>query len=315
MNQIMLDRPTLSEERVLDNRRRLNLELIGRPFELSDDKTRAFLRRESPNKSSVPSSTRSYPVHVTRQCKRVQLRTRSDEQLRKILNREVDDVFDNIIFEVEVSHLQSILNTTTTRLYTGGTSRETVDRSIDQTFLHRLKQELRRNNIPMVTKVRGSGSVNNYIEIPPCYLVFVHHYLESDITDVSEFRHVTTLLNDSQTEFTRISACEFGSWNQLRFLSLNNFGYYLGSVQDDYSVAHQLERNERNQVKIFPMIAVGQYPWSSLPIKDTDTDLLHIEAIRSFMSTILKFTFYSCLVVDDPSQVIIAEAGASVLAD
>ena len=293
----------------------MNIELIGKSLFISKDKSCAYSRQEyveSPPQNFERSELSVIP-HV--RCKCIPTWRYNGETRQDILVGHVKNEFTNIVNEVERSHFNKVLTTATSRVYAGGTSTNTTNETVNEAFLNRLLESLAANNVPKITKVRDPNAQNAWVEIPPCYLVFSHFRLESDILDVPGFEHVTVLTNDPLTEFNRISSCEIGVWEELRFLTVRNLCQYQGAEKNDRSAKPERVRLSDGRARVYPVIASGPRGWSMLPLKNVNSDLLTIEERDRGFFSILNLTLYSAIVIDDPMRFVVGKACASELCD
>lgn len=116
-------------------------------------------------------------------------------------------------------------------IYSGGTTRATVDEAISLNNLRNMAKTLLANHAKMKTRVLGSGPNYDTSAVEAGFIVFCHTDLEPDVRDLPGFVPVAKYANKSP-----LSPHEFGSVERFRFIGspelapVTNAGAAVGST-------------------------------------------------------------------------------------
>ena len=136
-------------------------------------------------------------------------------------------------------------------IYSGGTTRATVDEAITLNVLRRMTRTLKLNHAKKKTRILASSANYDTSAIEASYLVFVSTDAEGDIRDLPGFVPVAKYANRSP-----ISEHELGSCEEFRFVTSPE----LAAVADSGAAVGStgLLSTSASNIDVYPFIVMGE---------------------------------------------------------
>lgn len=167
-------------------------------------------------------------------------------------------------------------------LYSGGTSRSTVDEPITLNVLRKMTQTLKLNHAKKKRRILGSGPNYETFAIEASYLVFCSTDCEADIRDLPNFVPVAKYANRDP-----ISEDELGSCEEYRFVTSPELTPYPDSgaaiaATTNYSTSGTL-------ADVYPYIVMGEDAVYDVALRGHNSfDVIHIPHTAEDKSDPLK---------------------------
>jgi N4-gp56 family major capsid protein len=199
-------------------------------------------------------------------------------------------------------------------IYSGGTTRATVDEAITLNGLRRMTRILKLNHAKKKRRILAPSGNYNTFAIEAAYCVFVSTDAESDIRDLPNF--ITVADYGSRNP---ISEEELGSCEEFRFVTSPELTAYADSGAAVGSTG--LTSTTGTSVDVYPFIVMGEDAVYDVALRGLNSmDVVHIPHNNNDKSDPLNqrgyvgAKFYSAVSVVNGGWMGVIEAGASSLA-
>lgn len=158
----------------------------------------------------------------------------------------------------------------TTVIYSGGTSRATVDETVSINNLSLMSRTLLANGAPMKTTILAAGPKYDTSAIEAGYLVFMHSDCEHDVRRLEDFVPVAKYANGSP-----VNENELGSVGRFRFIISKELNSYPDAGAAVSGLG--LKSTTGTLADVFPMIVCGEGSTYDVALNDNFTPF-HIPA-------------------------------------
>lgn len=145
-----------------------------------------------------------------------------------------------------------VIKACTNVIYSGGTSRATVDEAITLKALRRMARVLKLNHAKRKKRILSAGPNYDTSAIEAAYIVFVSTDAEPDLRDLADFTVVAKYANRSP-----ISDDEVGSCEEFRFITSPELSAY-ASAGAATAVANGLLTTNGTNVDVYPFMVMGE---------------------------------------------------------
>lgn len=201
----------------------------------------------------------------------------------------------------------------TNAVYSGGTSRSTVDEAISLQVLRRTARTLLANHAGKKSKILAAGPDYDTSAIEDAFLVFVHTDASPDIRDLPGFVPVAKYANRSP-----ISPKELGSCEEFRFIVSPELAAYADSGAAIGTTG--LYSTTGTSIDVYPFIVCGEEAVFDVALKGEDSfDLSVLPAGQKDKNDILGqrgyvgASFWSAVLVANNGFMAVIEAGVDDL--
>lgn len=198
-------------------------------------------------------------------------------------------------------------------LYSGGTTRPTVDEAISLNVLRRMTRTLKSNHAKKRTRILSAGPSYDTSAIEASYIVFVHTDAESDIRDLPGFVPVAKYANRQPINENEIGTCE-----EFRFVTSPELASYAdagGANANLYATT-----SAASNVDVYPFIVMGTNATFDVALRGTNSlDVTHLPASQKDKSDpmgqrgYVGGSFWSAVLVANGGWMGVIEAGVSSL--
>jgi N4-gp56 family major capsid protein len=201
----------------------------------------------------------------------------------------------------------------TNKFYAGGTTRATVDETIDLNSIRTIVRSLEANRCNMITEVLSPSQNYNTSGVEAGYLVFHHTDMNADIRDLPGFIPVADYGSRKPVHPRELGACE-----EFRFISSPE----LSSIADSGAAVGStgLKSTSASNVDVYPVIVVGEDAWGDVALRGKDSmDIIHIPYDQPDKSDPLKQIgyignrFWSASFIQNDGWAAVLECGATDL--
>jgi N4-gp56 family major capsid protein len=146
--------------------------------------------------------------------------------------------------------------------FTGGTSRATVNATINLTTLRRTTRNLRANHGEMITEVLSASQMEGTAPVEQAYLVFVHSDGEGDIRDLPDFIKVAAYGSRKPVHPMEIGSCE-----TFRFIISPELASYPDAATSVNAAANGLFSTTGTNPDVYPFIVAAEDAWSQVSMR------------------------------------------------
>lgn len=143
------------------------------------------------------------------------------------------------------------LKACTNVMYSGGTTRGTVDEAITLPILRRMTKTLKRNHAPRKTRILAPSPHYDTSAIEAGWIVFVSTDAETDIRDLPDFTPVAKYANRQP-----INEHEIGSCEEFRFITSPELTAYADSGASVGTTG--LDSTTGSNIDVYPFIVMGE---------------------------------------------------------
>lgn len=201
----------------------------------------------------------------------------------------------------------------TNKFYAGGTTRATVDESVNLTGLRKISRTLQGNRADMVTQVLAPSANYNTSAVEAGYLVFCHTDCENDIRELAGFIPCADYGSRKP-----VHELELGSVDRFRFIvspelsSIADSGAAVGSTG--------LYSTSASNIDVYPMIVVAEEAWGDVALRGMNSfNVTHIPHTQKDKSDpigqrgYLGASFWSAAFVQNDGWMAVYEVGVTDL--
>lgn len=167
-------------------------------------------------------------------------------------------------------------------LYSGGTSRATVDEAVSLNVLRKMVQTLQLNRAKMKTRMLKASGDYDTSAISAGYIVFCSTDMEPDIRDLPGFTP-----REKYASGQAISEFELGSCERYRFITSPELSAYAdaGAAIAGTSLFSTTGTN----ADVYPLIVMGEEAAFDVALRGMDSfDLIHIPHTREDKTDVLR---------------------------
>lgn len=119
----------------------------------------------------------------------------------------------------------NVLKAGTNQLFSGGTSRATVNAAITTTVLNRAIRQLKRQNAKMMSKMLAGTDKVGTAPIRPAFVAFCHPDVQTDIEALTGFKTPS-----EYGTYNMLADNEFGSYKEIRFFGSTLYAPFLAAA-------------------------------------------------------------------------------------
>ena len=138
-------------------------------------------------------------------------------------------------------------------LYSGGTTRATVDEAISLNALRRMTRTLKLNHAEKKTQILAPGPDYNTFAVEAAYIVFVSTDCEPDIRDLAKFTPVAEYANRKP-----ISPHELGTCEEFRFITSPELTAYANAATSITASTAGLVSTGSTYPDVYPFLVMGE---------------------------------------------------------
>ena len=204
-----------------------------------------------------------------------------------------------------------VIKAATNVIYSGGTSRATVDEAITLKALRRMARILKLNHAKKKKRILAPSAAYDTSAIEAAYCVFVSTDAEPDIRDLSGFTPVAKYANRQP-----ISEEELGSVEEFRFLTSPELVAYADSGAAIGTTG--LYSTTGTSIDVYPFMVMGEDAVYDVALRGMDSfDMIHIPHNTNDKSDPLKqrgyvgAKFWSAVLVVNGGWMGVIEAGTT----
>lgn len=205
------------------------------------------------------------------------------------------------------------LKACTNVIYSGGTSRATVDEALTLKALRRMARILKSNHAKKKTRILSASADYDTSAIEASYVVFAHTDCEPDVRDLAGFVPVSKYANRSP-----ISEYEIGSVEEFRFILSPELSPYADSGAAVGSTG--LLSTSGTSIDVYPFLVMGEDAVYDVALRGMNSfDTIHIPVGKEDKSDPLKqrgyvgAKFYSAVAIVNAGWMGVIEAGSVTL--
>ncbi len=205
-----------------------------------------------------------------------------------------------------------VIKAGTNVLYSGGTSRATVDEAITLKSLRRMARVLKLNHAKKKRRMLSPSGDYDTSAIEAAYIVFVSTDAEPDIRDLPGF----TVVAKYGTHHSVISAEEIGSCEEFRFLTSPELTAYTDSGVVTADAPGLVA--ESSNVDVYPFMVMGENACFDVALQGLDSyNFVHLPHNKPDKSDILGqrgyvgASFWSAVVLVNAGWMGVIEAGVT----
>jgi N4-gp56 family major capsid protein len=198
-------------------------------------------------------------------------------------------------------------------LYSGGTSRVTVDEKIGLNVLRRMTRTLKSNHAKKKTRILSASPNYDTSAVEAAYCVFVHTDAEADIRDLAGFTPVAKYANRSP-----INENELGSVEEFRFVTSPELAAYADAGAAIGATG--LFSTTGTSIDVYPFLLMGEDAVFDVALRGMNSfDVIHIPHTKEDKSDPLKqrgyvgAKFWSAVQIVNGGWMGVIEAGVSAL--
>lgn len=136
-------------------------------------------------------------------------------------------------------------------LFSGGTSRATVNSAITTTVLNRAIRQLKRNNAKPITKMLAPSDKVGTRSVRKSFIAFVHPDVQQDLENLTGYLPVS----DYGT-YQPISDAELGSYREIRFMASTLYAPFLAAGASGSTLLTNGGTGTGN-ADVYPIVIVG----------------------------------------------------------
>lgn len=203
------------------------------------------------------------------------------------------------------------LKACTNVMYSGGTSRLTVDEPIGLAILRRMTKTLKANHAKKKTRILAPSPNYDTSAIQGGYIVFVHTNAQPDIEDLPDYVPVAKYGSREP-----ISEHEIGSCGEYRFILSPELAPYLAGGAALGSTG--LESAGATNIDVYPFIVMGEEAAFDVALRGMDSfNLVHIPHTQKEKTDVLGqrgyvgAAFWSAVLVANQGWMGVIEAGVT----
>lgn len=203
------------------------------------------------------------------------------------------------------------LKACTNVMYSGGTSRATVDETISIPILRRMTKTLKRNHAPRKTRILAPSGNYDTSAIEGGWIVFVSTDVESDVRDLPGFTPVAKYGSRQP-----INEHEIGSVEEFRFITSPELTAYANAGASLASTG--LVSTGGSLVDVYPFIVMGEDAAFDVALRGMKSfDLTHLPHTQKDKSDpigqrgYVGAAFWSAVLVTNNGFMGVIEAGAT----
>lgn len=196
-------------------------------------------------------------------------------------------------------------------MYSGGTSRVTVDERIGLNILRRMTKTLKSNHAKQKTRILAPSPNYDTSAVEAGYIVFVHTDAEPDIRDLPDFTKVAKYANKSA-----ISEHEIGSCENFRFITSPELSAYADAGAAVGATG--LYSTGAANIDVYPFIVMGEEAAFDVALRGMNSfDLTHLPHKQKDKSDPLGqrgyvgASFWSAVLVTNGGWMGVIEAGVT----